>query len=253
MRKRMTSSPANFQWSYARTFLATADAGSFSAAARVSLVATGRSQAIEGVVRIAASEAVAAFLLAPALRRLRREQPGIHLEIVASNATSDLQRREADIAVRNYAPTEPELYAQKLPARGARFYATPGYLASIGVGPDAQAADLGRAEIFGFADLDRWMGYCVHLGMPVTRANFPLVTENLLVQWQLCRVGLGICVAMEEVGDADPLVRRVLPTVPAVAVPMYLVSHRELRTSRRIRVTFDVLAVELGGGQARAI
>ena len=41
---------------------------------------------------------------------------------------------------------------------------------------------------------------------------------------------------------AHPGVVRVLDEVPPVRFPIWLVSHRELRTSRRIRVVFEALA-----------
>ena len=63
------------------------------------------SLAVEGTVCITASEAISAFLLPPILQRLRPEHPGISLEWVVSNEVRDLQRREADIAIRNTAPT----------------------------------------------------------------------------------------------------------------------------------------------------
>jgi len=58
--------------------------------------------------------------------------------------------------------------------------------------------------------------------------------------------GVGICIVMDEVGDAEPRVRRVLPELPPIPVPVWLATHRELHTSRRIRVVFDLLADELG-------
>jgi len=77
------------------------------AANRVSLTAAGQSQSIEGTICIAASETYAAILLPPILVKLRRLEPGIHIEIVASSKPSDLRRREADIAIRNFAPSGP--------------------------------------------------------------------------------------------------------------------------------------------------
>jgi DNA-binding transcriptional LysR family regulator len=65
------------------------------------------------------------------------------------------------------------------------------------------------------------------------------------VQWELCKQGVGICIMMEEIGDAESRVRRVLPSMAPLPIPMWLVCHRELRTSRRIRLVFDVLAEEL--------
>lgn len=84
------------------------------AATHVSLAATRQSHAVEGTVCVTASELVAAHLLPPVVARLRRDHPGVELEIVASNAVRDLRRREADIAVRNFTPTQPDLVAKKL-------------------------------------------------------------------------------------------------------------------------------------------
>lgn len=61
----------------------------------------------------------------------------------------------------------------------------------------------------------------------------------------MCKQGIGICVVMDEVGDVEPKVRRVLPDLPGIPVPIWVTAHRELRTSRRIRVVYDLLADEL--------
>lgn len=47
---------------------------------------------------------------------------------------------------------------------------------------------------------------------------------------------------MESIGDAEPSVVRALPGLPPYPVPLWLTSHREVRTSRRVRVVFDLLA-----------
>ena len=47
-----------------------------------------------------------------------------------------------------------------------------------------------------------------------------------------------------------PGIVRVLDEVPPVLFPIWLVSHRELRTLRRIRVVFEALAQGLAGGNA---
>jgi len=53
-------------------------------------------------------------------------------------------------------------------------------------------------------------------------------------------------VAPERVGDAEPLVRRALPSLAPLFLPIWLTTHRELNTSKRIRRVFDLLATELG-------
>lgn len=214
-----------------------------AAANRVSLAAAGQSQSITGTICIAASDVHAALLLPPVLAKLRLTHPGIFIELVASSKASDLRRREADIAIRNFQPTEPDLIARKLRDMPARLYATPGYLEQIGnpQGP----GDLGKAE---FVSIDRTGMFLKGLnamGMSLTERNFPIMTENYLVMWELVKHGLGIGILDGDVGDAEPRVRRVLPDADPLMFPVWLVAHRELNTSRRVRAVFDLLAAEL--------
>ena len=59
--------------------------------------------------------------------------------------------------------------------------------------------------------------------------------------------GSGIGFMMEQIGDAEPLVERVLPSFTAFETETLLVAHRELKTSKKYRVVFDFLAEELSG------
>jgi len=212
------------------------------AATRVSLAAAGQAQSIDGTVRIAASEAVSAYLLPPILARLRAEHPGLEIDLVVSNQTSDLRRREADVAIRNYRPTESELVSRKLRDSAAYLYASTEYLAKLG-NPSTPEALAERVELLGFDDKPRLLALLRGWGLALEPRNVPISTENHLVQWELAKQGLGVCIMMQEVGDAEPRVRRVLPELPApITFPTWLTSHRELQTSRRIRVVFDVLA-----------
>ncbi len=215
------------------------------AANRVSLSAAGHADSVDGLITITASQLIAAHLLPPVVGRLRREHPGVEVEIVADNALRDLRRREADIAIRNVKPTEPDLVAKKVRDSVAGAFASHDYLARIGDPSTPQG--LARAEFFAFADLDLMLDFLDQIGFPLTPDHFKVTAADHLVQWEMCKRGLGIAFAMTEVGDAEPAVTRVLPGLPPLPVPLWLVAHRELRTSRRMRLVFDLLADELGG------
>jgi DNA-binding transcriptional LysR family regulator len=218
--------------------------GMGEAANRVALSSSGQSQSIEGPICITASEVISAFVLPPLLEQLRRTHPGVRIKLVASNAVRDLRRREADIAVRSGKPSDPNLTATRLRDTPARLYATPGYLRSIG--SPGSFAGLSGADFIGFSEGDQLLPGLNALGFQLSARNFPIHVENHLVLWELVKSGLGIGAIIEEVGDAEPLVQRVLPDMPPIPVPAWLVAHREVHTSRRVRMVFDLLAQHLG-------
>ena len=208
------------------------------AANRTSLVATGQSESVEGNVSITASEAIAAFLLPPILEKLRRNHPGITLELVISNEARDLHRREADIAIRNFEPEHPDLIAHKIRVTTAHFYAAPSY--SERMGPLETSEDLARVEVLGFESGENMVEQMKnHLNLTLRNDQFPVVTNNHLVQWELCKQGAGVCLMMDEVAELDATVQKVFPELPSISVPIWVVCHRELRTSRRLRLVFD--------------
>jgi DNA-binding transcriptional LysR family regulator len=213
------------------------------AASRVSLSASGQSQAIEGKIKITASEVYSAYLLPPILTKLHATYPGIEIDLVATNSHVDLRRREADIAIRNFSSTDPELIIRKLRNDNAYLYAADAYLNRIE--PLLTMADLSRAEFLGFSSTDALIDGLNAHGMNLTQRNFPIICDSHFVQWELVKRGAGIGAITANIGEAEPLVRRVLPDMAPIVVPMWLATHRELNTSKRVRTVFDFLAAEL--------
>ncbi|WP_089231730.1 LysR family transcriptional regulator [Tropicimonas sediminicola] len=211
-----------------------------AAATRLSLAASGQSEEIAGPICLTASDLYSAYLLPPFVAQLRKLYPGITVEILASNALSDLRRREADIAIRNTRPEDPALIARKIRDDTARFYATPGYIA--GLPTPVTLESLSQADFIGFDHGPRYREQLNALGLALEEGNFPIVTADHVVHWQLIRQGAAIGVVPTALGEADPAVARVLPDLPPITFPIWLVAHRDLATSRRVRTVFDLLA-----------
>lgn len=213
------------------------------AAGRMSLSASGKAQAIEGTVSISASEVDAAFRLPSIIAKLRQIAPGIDVEIVATNSESDLRRREADIAIRNYRPTQPNLVARKIRDIHGRIYASRSYLDSIG-NPSTPEAFFG-ADFIGFNRSGEFIAAMTRFGLTLTQANFPVVSQSHLVQWSHVKQGLGIGIMAADIGDAEPDVVQVLPVLDPIVIPVWLVTHRDVHTSRRVRLVYDLMAKQL--------
>lgn len=211
-----------------------------AAAEALALAATGRSQAVGGVVSVSATDAVAAHLLPPMVRRLREQEPGIAIEVIASNALSDLLRREADIAIRHVKPEQPDLIARLIREASASFYASEDWVRIHG--HPRNADDAAHLAFVGADRSGQYLSYLRQHGLPLSEANFSCYAEHSVASWSLVRQGMGIGAMMDEIARETPGVVRVLDDVPRVHFPIWLVSHRELRTSRRIRVVFEALA-----------
>jgi len=211
------------------------------AAAQISMAALGQSQAIEGLVTITASDAVSAYWLPPLLKHLRVMEPGIDIEVLAANDVRDLRRREADIAIRHVRPEQPELIAKLVRESTAHLFASKAYLDANGRPQTPE--DLAGAAFIGFAPVDRLLAGLNALGLPLSRRNFRLVTDNSAVVLEAVKQDLGIAVMPREFAAMVNGLECILPQF-ALPVPFWLVTHRELLTSRRIRAVFDLLAEE---------
>lgn len=217
--------------------------GMAEAATQISRVAMGQSQAIEGVVRITSSDAMAAYILPRRLIALRRAHPGISLELVPSNNLSDLTRRDADIAIRHVRPEQPDLVAKRVADINVSLYASVSYLATLP--PITSPEDLAGAEFIGYEHPERLVPQLNALGIPVTARNFGITTTSGSSLYELARAGAGIALIARADADNQFGLQPVLPGMPKMQIPVWLVTHREIETSRRIRITFDHLASEL--------
>lgn len=217
------------------------------AVGRMSLVASGQSQAVEGLVRITASDMNAAYVLPPLLRRLSETAPGIVVEVLASNEIDDLLRREADIAIRHVQPVQDELIARRLPDTEANLYAATDYLDRHG--RPQSPADLRNHAFIGFSGRNEaFLQELQGRGLPLSMDNFRWITDSGIVEREMVRLGLGVGAMLTEVVARTPGIELVLPDFEPIPVPVWLVTHRDLHTARRIRLVFDFLAEALSGG-----
>ncbi|MBZ9966861.1 LysR family transcriptional regulator [Mesorhizobium sp. BR1-1-2] len=212
-------------------------------ASAFSLLALGSVEAIEGTVRIAASEVVAAYVLPDMMARLGIEEPGIEVEIVASNQVENLLRRDADIAIRMVKPAQNELVARKVCDIALCACASLAYLDRCG--RPREPADLLDHALIGFDRSDEMIRGFTHFGIPVTRNSFRFRADNQIVLWEAVRAGNGIGLGQEPLAERDPLVEKVLPGLPLPSLPVWLAMHRDVRTSVRIRRVADFLHEEL--------
>ena len=206
-----------------------------------SVVASDRSAS--GTVRITASQPVACYVLPPLLAQMRLTLPEIQVELVASNAVSNLLRREADIAVRMVQPEQATVIARRVGNVKLTACAHQDYLRRRGI--PRHPSDLLSHDLIGGDRNDETLKGFAARGIPVTREQFAFRTDDLIVVWQAVRAGLGIGFASEHLIRTDPAVVPLLPALKIKPLPVWLAVHKEIRTSKRIRAVYDFLTESL--------
>lgn len=210
------------------------------ALAEAALMAEGVATDASGTVRITASTVIAHYALPPMLAQLREMFPAIALELVPTDSAENLLLREADIAVRMFRPTQLELIARRLGTLPITACAHESYLARRGVPGDPAA--LREHDLIGFDKSDMLIAGARALGFSLARDDFSVRTDSQTAIWELIKAGLGISFAQASLVAETPGMVAILPQLQVPPLEVWLTTHRELFTSRRIRAVYDTLA-----------
>jgi len=119
------------------------------------------------------------------------------------------------------------------------FYATKDFIKTYG--PFKTLKDLEKANFVSIGEISIYIEGLKNFGINLSKNNFPVITESHLVHWYLVKEGLAVGIMPHSIGDKDKSVERVLKSFEGIDIPTWIVSHRELRTNRRIRFVFDQL------------
>jgi DNA-binding transcriptional LysR family regulator len=219
------------------------------ALAEASLVAEGTSDVLTGSVRVTSSNVTCHYVLPPLLNVLRDAYPGIAIELVPSDSSENLLLREADIAVRMFRPTQLDLITRKLGDIPIVATCHESYLARRGR-PDSPE-DLLEHDLIGFDRSDLFIQGARELGYDLKRTDFALRTDSQTALWELAKAGLGITFAQGGLVRDTPGMVQLFGNFGPPPLEVWLTTHRELFTSRRIRAIYDLLGEELSRYLAR--
>jgi DNA-binding transcriptional LysR family regulator len=213
------------------------------ALSEAAMMAEGTNESLSGTVRITASTVTSHYSLPPILHQLRAEFPAIAIELVPSDSAENLLMRESDIAVRMFRPQQLELITRKIGESQLICCAHEDYLAKHG--PLTSKDDLLKHDLIGYDRSDLLITGAKALGFETKRQDYPVRTDSQTLIWELTKAGLGVSFAQEILVANTPGVVPLLPGLPIPPLEVWLTTHRELFTNRRIRVIYDRLSTLL--------
>lgn len=208
-------------------------------AVRSLAVDTAGDRALEGVVRISATDGFSAYIAAPAAARVQRRHPKVAVEIVAATRRATQQRSGLDVEVVVGEPKVHRARAIRLGDYCLGLYGSRDYLAEHGT-PDT-VADLDRYPLVYFIDsmlqvddLDAATSFAPAMRESVT-------STNVFVHVEATRAAAGLGLLPCFMADRHDDLVRVLPAEVSVRLTYWLVTRGE--TLRRPEVAAVVEAI----------
>jgi DNA-binding transcriptional LysR family regulator len=196
-----------------------------------------------GTVRVTCSEVVGVEVLPSILADLRRAHPKLQIELSLTNSNEDLLRREADVAVRMAQPTQSALVAKRVGNVKLGAFASEAYLADHAL-PRTPAELLRGHAIIGKDRDTTLFAALASVGLPLKRKDFALRTDSDAAYIAAIRAGVGVGMCQVPLAAGPPPLRRLLPKL-ALELPVWVVTHEDLRSSRRVSLVFEHLVAAL--------
>ena len=195
----------------------------------------GLDREMSGVVRIAATEGLAAHWLVPRLGRLRRSHPDIIVQVVAGDQVLDLATRQADLAIRFFRPTSNQLVAARVGQFNMSVFAAPTYVEQYGLPKTLE--DLRDHQIVDHTVLHSLTAMKPWSEVVERSPSLVLRTNSSYAAMEAVAVGYGLSVFPDYVSKLSNLVP--MPIDLGIVRDIWLVSHEETNKGARIRTVID--------------
>jgi len=188
---------------------------------------------VRGAVRLTAVDAIVSHYLAGHLAELRARHPQLNVELIASSRSLDLNRREADIALRLARPQNGDLAARRLARLSYAVYG------ATTTPPDADwdaCHWVAYEHSLAHTPEMRWLAERGREARIVFRCN----NMDALATAVANGIGIGILPCL--IGARHAGLRRLSGDAPVILREIWLVAPMELRHAPRISAVSDWLA-----------
>lgn len=196
-------------------------------------IATGRDTSLEGLVSINMPEILTHPSVLPDFSEFKQSFSKIKIKINQSYRMVDLNKREADIAVRLTNTPPDDLVGRKIGKLTLSAYCTNDY--ALQHKPLSQQS---KAEIIAYGTPEKW-NTDNELLENFSHLDVTGYFDNVLLQIELTKQGLGVGIIPTTIADQEPMLVRLVDE--SISYDIWIVYHTDLRYTSRVRVVRDFL------------
>jgi DNA-binding transcriptional LysR family regulator len=201
--------------------------------------ATGPTEQLTGIVRLAIPELLGHHLIVPSLAGFQQQYPAIRLEVIADVRPLRLSRREADVLVRLVRPTHGDYLVRRIGSIALGLYGSRTYVETCGAPRTVEDLEkhrlIGWDPGLGFLPLARW------LSDNAPESNFVFRSHTMGAQLVAAEANLGLAVLPAFIANRHGLLR-VLEGEPPFVSDIWLLQQSESHTLARVRALADHVA-----------
>ncbi|HEY0291819.1 MAG TPA: LysR family transcriptional regulator [Hansschlegelia sp.] len=197
-----------------------------------------------GVLKLTTTIGLGTGWLTPRLLEFMDAYPDIQVQLILTDDELDLAMREADVAIRLRAPTQPDLIQRRLFTVHYHVYAAPEYLKRHGSPASLDELDQHRIIEFGgpvppFLQSINWLKTAART--PANPRLASLVINSVAASKRAAETGVGLAVLPDYFVEEDSPLQRVLDDAEMPTLEAYFVYPEELKNVARINVFRDFL------------
>jgi len=198
---------------------------------------------LAGRVRVATTEDLATMVVVPALPGFCSSNPLISIELLARVDLSNLTRRDADLALRTVRPDKGDLLMRRVGAVDLAVYASTGYAMARQLGDGS--VDFGKVEVVSWIDEMANLRGGAWLAEHAAASRISLRVNTTRLLFDASRAGMGLAILPCFAADGDQGLVCVVPPEQVLSIDAWLVMHRDLARTARVRAVADFI-VSLG-------
>ena len=206
----------------------------------------GRDIKPTGELTVTVPGAVGLHFMPAIVAQFQTQNPGVVVELILTNQTLDLSRRDADVAIRLTNDPPETLVGRRICTARWAVYCRGDLAAELGAEQIESAVFIGFGDGMGPGSARRWIEAHVGSQRIVARVNS---THCMLA---LALEGFGAALLPCFLGDRSPDLTRVGYLLPEIDLGLWMLIHADLRRSPRVRAFMDFAGAELTR-QRRAI
>jgi len=205
----------------------------------------GLDDRLTGTVRVSTTDSLAIDFLIPAIACLHDKHPDVRVQLDASTQILSLAKREADIAVRNQRPDNPDLIARRIARWPLGLFASQGYLERHGV-PEPGSLFEGHDLVVYQPHLQSQKDMTL-VSEPLGRGRIVAALSSSLLVRRSIAAGIGIGEIPVCTGERDGLVRLWPERTRPLPYDVWLVTHADLRHTARVRAVIEEIVAAFAG------